>query len=92
MAATPAFWPGESQGQRSLVGYSPWGHKESDTTEALSTHACTQCVCWHVHVSCSEALRILSEQGTTVQRPLEDGGHGAGQWGQLLGLGSLSAG
>ena len=24
--------------QRSLVGYSPWGHKESDTTERLSTH------------------------------------------------------
>ena len=31
---TPAFLPGESQGQRSLAGYSPWGHKESDTTEA----------------------------------------------------------
>ena len=27
------------QGQRSLVGYSPWGHKESDTTERLSMHA-----------------------------------------------------
>ena len=31
------FLPGESQGQRSLVGYSPWGHKESDVTEWLST-------------------------------------------------------
>ena len=31
---TPVFLPGESFGQRSLVGYSPWGHKESDTTEA----------------------------------------------------------
>ena len=30
---TPAFLPGESHGQRSLAGYSPWGHKESDTTE-----------------------------------------------------------
>ena len=29
--------PGESHGQRSLVGYSPWGHKESDRTECLST-------------------------------------------------------
>ena len=28
---------GESHGQRSLVGYSSWGHKESDTTERLST-------------------------------------------------------
>ena len=30
---TPVFLPGESQRQRSLVGYSPWGCKESDTTE-----------------------------------------------------------
>ena len=27
---TPVFLPRESHGQRSLVGYSPWGHKESD--------------------------------------------------------------
>ena len=32
---TPVFWPGEFCGQRSLVGYSPWGHQESDTTEWL---------------------------------------------------------
>ena len=30
---TPVFLPGKSHGQRSLVGYSPWGHKESDMTE-----------------------------------------------------------
>ena len=30
---TPEVLPGQSHGQRSLVGYSPWGHKESDTTE-----------------------------------------------------------
>ena len=30
---TPVFLPGESHGQRSLVGFNPWGHKESDTTE-----------------------------------------------------------
>ena len=29
---TPVFLPGKSQGQRSLVGYSPWGHKELDMT------------------------------------------------------------
>ena len=29
---TPVFLPGESLGQRSLAGYSPWGHKESDMT------------------------------------------------------------
>ena len=29
---TPAFLPGEFHGQRSLVGYSPWGRKEWDMT------------------------------------------------------------
>ena len=31
---TPVLLLGESHGQRSLAGYSPWGHTESDTTEA----------------------------------------------------------
>ena len=30
---TPVFLPGKSHRQRSLVGYSPWGHKELDMTE-----------------------------------------------------------
>ena len=34
---TPVFLPGKSHGQRSLVGHSPWGCKESDMTE--HTHA-----------------------------------------------------
>ena len=33
---TPVFLPGKSHGQRNLVGYSPWGHQESNTTERLS--------------------------------------------------------
>ena len=33
MAAHSSFLPGESHGQRSLVGYSPGDQKESDTTE-----------------------------------------------------------
>ena len=33
--STPVLLPGKSRGQRSLVGYSPWGRKESDTTEWL---------------------------------------------------------
>ena len=32
---TPVLLPGKSHGQRGLVGYSPWGHKESETTERL---------------------------------------------------------
>ena len=37
MATTPVFLPGKPHGQRILVGYSQWGHKESDRTERLST-------------------------------------------------------
>ena len=33
VAIPSVFLPGESRGQRNLVGNSPWGHKESDTTE-----------------------------------------------------------
>ena len=29
---TPVFLPGKSHGRKSLAGYSPWGHKELDTT------------------------------------------------------------
>ena len=35
---SPVFLPGKSHGQRSLVGYCPLGHKESDKTKGLSTH------------------------------------------------------
>ena len=35
---TPVLLPGKSHGQRSLIGYSPWGNKESDLTEQL--HFC----------------------------------------------------
>ena len=35
---SPVFLPGKFHGQRSLVGYSPWGRRESDMTEQLSTH------------------------------------------------------
>ena len=33
------FLPGESNGQRSLMDYSPWDHKESDRTEHTCTHS-----------------------------------------------------
>ena len=33
---TPVFLPGEYYEQRSLVGYSPWGQEELDTTERLT--------------------------------------------------------
>ena len=46
---------GNPYGQRSLVGYSPWGHKESDTTERLSSHICM-----------AESLRCSPETTTTL--------------------------
>ena len=36
---SPVFLPGDSHGQRNLMGYSPWDRKESETTEAT----------WHAH-------------------------------------------
>ena len=48
---TPLFLLGESHGRKSLVGYSPWGCKESDTSERLHFHfqpsaeTFSSCVC-----------------------------------------------
>ena len=43
---TPVFLPGESHGQRSLAGYSPWGRKQLDMTEASEhRHHYPVCLC-----------------------------------------------
>ena len=47
---TPVSLPGKSHGQRSLVGYSPWGRKESDTTEATE----------HEHVGDSDNEKLTT--------------------------------
>ena len=36
--STPSYFPGKSHGQRSLVGYRPWGHKELDMMELLTPY------------------------------------------------------
>ena len=41
---TPVLLPGKSHGWRSLVGCSPWGCKESDTTERLHIHFSLSCI------------------------------------------------
>ena len=41
---TPVLLPGKSHGRRSLVGYSPWGRWESDTTERLHFHFSLSCI------------------------------------------------
>ena len=44
MAPRPVLLPGKSHGWRSLVGCSPWGRKESDTTERLHFHFSLSCI------------------------------------------------
>ena len=56
---TPGFLPEKCQGQRNLVGYSPWGHKESDTTEGMSRHA---------HISKSELYKIICKNRNYYHR------------------------
>ena len=49
---TPVFLPGKSHGHRSLVDYSPWGHKQSDTievTENAHIYVCV-CVCIYIYI------------------------------------------
>ena len=41
---TPVLLPGKSHGRRSLVGCSPWGCEESDTTEQLHFHVSLSCI------------------------------------------------
>ena len=41
---TPVLLPGKSHRQRSLVGCSPWGHEEPDTTERLPFHFSLSCI------------------------------------------------
>ena len=41
---TPVLLPGKSHGRRGLVGCSPWGREESDTTERLHFHFSLSCI------------------------------------------------
>ena len=47
--STPVFLPGKAHGQRSLMGYSPWGHKETDTTRHMHTHTHVSREPWNFH-------------------------------------------
>ena len=58
---TPVFWPGKAHGQKSLAGYSPWGCKESDTTERLT-------LSWDTEVNGREEREKLF-WGTTFLSP-----------------------
>ena len=62
---TPASLPGEFRGQRSRVAYSPWGHKESDTTEWLTLSLSFQDSCY-VMVSGRWGLRVEPSEVESV--------------------------
>ena len=54
---TPVFLPRKFHGQKNLVGYRPWGHKESETTEhSLSTQPST----CHRNISVDELTLLFS--------------------------------
>ena len=72
---TPIFLPGGFHGQRSLAGYSPWGHKESDTIEQLNIHRGVKCLCFpYEYLVCSGTtchsnfplLTVLVSQSKTI--------------------------
>ena len=70
---TPGLLPGKSHGWRSLVGYSPWGRYESDTTERL-----------HFHFSLS---RIGEGNGNPLQCScLENPRDGGAWWAAIYGI------
>ena len=56
MQPTAVFQPGEFHGQRNLAGYSPWGHKGSDTTERLT----------HNYISVNPKISIYPSLGLTL--------------------------
>ena len=64
---TPVFFPGKSQGQRRLAGYSPWGHKGSDTTEDAHTHTSGSSLSYSIYflsifsLNFTSSLWIISE-------------------------------
>ena len=49
---TPVFLPGKSHGRRNLVGYSPWGRKESATTRPSKTNIQKRCPLHHWRLEC----------------------------------------
>ena len=58
---TPVFFPGTAHGGRSLVGYSPWGRKELDTTERLHFHFFT-CIVLYLYIKYEQIQVYVTSQ------------------------------
>ena len=69
---TPVLLPGKSHGWRSLIGCSPWGRKESDTTEQLP---------FHFSLSCIGERNGNPLQGSCLENPRDGGAWWAGSMG-----------
>ena len=74
---TAVFLPEESHGQRSLVGYSPWGHEESDMTEQLNSSKQQQDYpLFYVHVFVCIWMCIHTRYNLSIQAPVDTGNLG----------------
>ena len=71
---TPVLLPGKSHGQRSLVGCSPWGRSEPDTTEQLST----QLLSCQVTSVVSDSVQPHRQQPTRLPCPWDSPGKNTG--------------
>ena len=58
---TPVFLPGKFHREISLLGYSPWGHKELDTT--VRTHTCT-----HTHTHTHTHVSVCNHNPLSISR------------------------
>ena len=85
---TPVLLPAKSLGQRSLVDCSPWGHKESDTTERLHFH-------FHFSAATAKSLQSCptlcdpidgSPPGSPVPGILKAGTQDINDWHRLRGV------
>ena len=71
---TPVLLPGKSHGQRSLVGYSPWGLEELDSTERLH---------FHFSLSCTGEENGNPLQYCCLENPRDGSLVGCCQWGRI---------
>ena len=58
---TPEFLPGESHGQRSLMGCNPWSHKKLDTIEHAYTMVVQHCIRMKCHgIMCFKMVKVVN--------------------------------
>ena len=78
--STPVLLPGKSHGQRSLVGYSPWGGKESDMTKRLHFHFhCTIALISHASKVMLKILQARLQQYVNHENPDGQAGFSKGR-------------